>query len=52
LAGGDGAGGYKVKWFISKKDKTVKRQVSDILVLNERKKPEITFSRLKRIYKK
>ncbi len=52
LGGGDGAGSYEVNWIIFKNNKVIKRKVSDILVLNEEKRPEITFSDLEKIDKK
>lgn len=52
LSGGDGAGSYEVSWIIFKNNKVIKRKVSDILVLNEIKRPEITFSDLEKMDKK
>lgn len=51
LSGGDAAGSYDVKWLVFKKDKTIKREISDIGVLNKIRKPEITISKLQEMNK-
>lgn len=52
LNGGDGAGSYEVKWSVSKKSKTVKRQVSDVFTSEKKQKPNTTFSKLEYVHKK